>query len=92
MLAERLGITAESALSNIEQVGNTSAASIPILLDQADRAGSLKPGHRVLLAAFGGGLAWGATTLVWPDLAHPTSPAHTDSLGEAPCTTSWSAS
>ncbi|MFD4920913.1 beta-ketoacyl-ACP synthase 3 [Streptomyces goshikiensis] len=92
MLAERLGITAESALSNIEQVGNTSAASIPILLDHADRAGSLKPGHRVLLAAFGGGLAWGATTLVWPDLARPTSPAHTDSLGEAPCTTSWSAS
>lgn len=69
MLAERLGITAQSALSNIEQVGNTSAASIPILLDHANRAGSLKPGHRVLLAAFGGGLAWGATTVVWPDLA-----------------------
>ncbi|KIF00784.1 3-oxoacyl-ACP synthase [Streptomyces sp. RSD-27] len=71
MLARRLGITAESALSNIEQVGNTSAASIPILLDQADRAGSLRPGHRVLLTAFGGGLAWGATTVVWPHLVRP---------------------
>ncbi|MER6522856.1 beta-ketoacyl-ACP synthase 3 [Streptomyces sp. NPDC001553] len=71
MLAERLGISAGSALSNIEQVGNTSAASIPILLDHANRAGDLKPGHRVLLTAFGGGLAWGATTLVWPHLARP---------------------
>ncbi|WP_030691097.1 beta-ketoacyl-ACP synthase III [Streptomyces globisporus] len=68
MLAQRLGIATDRALSNIEQVGNTSAASIPILLDHADRAGDLKPGHRVLLTAFGGGLTWGATTLVWPRL------------------------
>ncbi|GGZ87427.1 3-oxoacyl-[acyl-carrier-protein] synthase 3 protein 3 [Streptomyces echinoruber] len=71
VLAERLGVTADRALSNIEQVGNTSAASIPILLDQAARAGDLKPGHRVLLTAFGGGLTWGATTLIWP---HPVRP------------------
>ncbi|MFG2408100.1 beta-ketoacyl-ACP synthase 3 [Streptomyces brevispora] len=68
MLAQRLGIVADCALSNIERVGNTSAASIPILLDDAGCAGGLKPGHRVLLTAFGGGLAWGATTLVWPHL------------------------
>ncbi|WP_432125506.1 beta-ketoacyl-ACP synthase 3 [Streptomyces sp. bgisy082] len=71
MLAERLGVAADRVLSDIEQVGNTSAASIPILLDHADRAGDLEPGHRVLLTAFGGGLAWGATTLVWPRLARP---------------------
>lgn len=68
MLAQRLGVTADRALSNIEQVGNTSAASIPILLDHASRAGDLEPGHRILLTAFGGGLTWGATTLVWPHL------------------------
>ncbi|MGQ4381371.1 beta-ketoacyl-ACP synthase 3 [Streptomyces sp. SAS_267] len=68
MLAQQLGVTTDCALSNIEQVGNTSAASIPILLDHADRAGDLKPGHRALLTAFGGGLTWGATTLVWPHL------------------------
>jgi 3-oxoacyl-[acyl-carrier-protein] synthase III len=70
MLAERLSVAADRALSNIEQVGNTSAASIPILLDHSHQAGDLKPGHRVLLTAFGGGLTWGATTLVWPRLAH----------------------
>ncbi|WP_202511475.1 beta-ketoacyl-ACP synthase 3 [Streptomyces sp. SID3343] len=71
MLTDRLSIEADRALSNIEQVGNTSAASIPILLDHACCAGDLKPGHRVLLTAFGGGLTWGATTLVWPHLARP---------------------
>ncbi|WP_435189382.1 beta-ketoacyl-ACP synthase 3 [Streptomyces sp. bgisy126] len=71
VLAERLGVAADRVLSDIEQVGNTSAASIPILLDHADRAGDLEPGHRVLLTAFGGDLAWGATTLVWPRLARP---------------------
>ncbi|MFF3411437.1 beta-ketoacyl-ACP synthase III [Streptomyces sp. NPDC002742] len=76
MLAERLGVDAERALSNVEQVGNTSAASIPILLDHADRAGDLRPGHRVLLTAFGGGLTWGATTLVWPDFLSPDQSPH----------------
>ncbi|WP_250399639.1 beta-ketoacyl-ACP synthase 3 [Streptomyces cellostaticus] len=68
VLARRLGVPTDRALSNIERVGNTSAASIPILLDHAGRAGDLEPGHRVLLTAFGGGLTWGATTLVWPCL------------------------
>ena len=53
---------------NIAEVGNTAAASIPLLLAQATLSGNLKPGHRVLLAAFGGGLTWGATTLTWPEL------------------------
>lgn len=69
-VAERLDIPVERRLSNIERVGNTGAASIPLLLAQAAERGELRPGHRVLLTAFGGGLAWGATTVTWPDLSH----------------------
>ncbi|MEV4616636.1 beta-ketoacyl-ACP synthase III [Kitasatospora sp. NPDC049258] len=69
-VADRLEIPAERRLSNIERVGNTGAASIPLLLAQAAERGELRPGHRVLLTAFGGGLAWGATTITWPDLGH----------------------
>ncbi|WP_432046803.1 beta-ketoacyl-ACP synthase III [Streptomyces asiaticus] len=65
-VAERLGIPAERLLSNIEHVGNTGAASIPVLLAQAAEEGTLTAGQRVLLSAFGGGLAWGAMTLTWP--------------------------
>ncbi|MFJ1707906.1 beta-ketoacyl-ACP synthase III [Kitasatospora sp. NPDC088346] len=68
-VAERLDIPVERRLSNIERVGNTGAASIPLLLAQAAERGELRPGHRVLLTAFGGGLAWGATTVTWPDLS-----------------------
>ncbi|MEU2066697.1 beta-ketoacyl-ACP synthase III [Streptomyces anulatus] len=67
-VAEELGIPAARQLSNIEHVGNTGAASIPVLLAQSVSEGALLPGHRVLLTAFGGGLAWGATTVVWPDV------------------------
>lgn len=67
-VAQELGIPAARQLSNIEHVGNTGAASIPVLLTQSVSEGALLPGHRVLLAAFGGGLAWGATTVVWPDV------------------------
>ncbi|MFI5571780.1 beta-ketoacyl-ACP synthase 3 [Streptomyces sp. NPDC051740] len=88
MLAQRLGITADRALSNIDRVGNTSAASIPLLLDHAGRAGSLEPGHRILLTAFGGGLTWGAMTLVWPHLPCSSSlvpeKRHVRHVGEHP--------
>ncbi|MET7848104.1 beta-ketoacyl-ACP synthase III [Streptomyces avermitilis] len=67
-VAERLGIPAERQLSNIARVGNTGAASIPLLLSQAAAEGRLSAGHRVLLTAFGGGLSWGAGTLVWPEV------------------------
>ena len=67
-VANRLQITEDRRLSNIEHVGNTGAASIPVLLAQAAAEGTLRPGHRVLLTAFGGGLSWGATTLVWPQV------------------------
>lgn len=67
-VAERLGIPAERQLSNIARVGNTGAASLPLLLAESAADGRLAAGHRVLLTAFGGGLSWGATTLVWPEL------------------------
>ena len=68
-VADLLGIPAgERRLANIDLVGNTAAASVPLLLAHCAADGRLRAGHRTLLAAFGGGLAWGATTLVWPEL------------------------
>ena len=76
-VAERLGIAGDRALSNIARVGNTAAASIPLLLAESVADGTLRPGHRTVLTAFGGGLTWGATTLVWPDVAAYVSVAET---------------
>ncbi|MFI9024002.1 beta-ketoacyl-ACP synthase III [Streptomyces sp. NPDC053560] len=67
-LGAELDIPAERQLSNIADTGNTAAASVPLLLADSARDGELRPGHRLLLTAFGGGLTWGATTLVWPDV------------------------
>ncbi|GCE00801.1 beta-ketoacyl-ACP synthase III [Embleya hyalina] len=67
-VADRLGLPAERRVENIARVGNTAAASIPILLAQAADEGRLRTGHRVLMTAFGGGLTWGATTVLWPDV------------------------
>ncbi len=71
-VGRRLGIPTDRVAANIRHVGNTSAASIPILLAQEAAAGRTRPGHRLLLTAFGGGLTWAATTVVWPEL--PPSP------------------
>jgi 3-oxoacyl-[acyl-carrier-protein] synthase-3 len=68
VLAEKIGIPQERIVCNIDTVGNTAAASIPLALADAVRDGQLKAGHRVLLTAFGGGLTWGSTTLNWPDI------------------------
>ncbi|AOT62603.1 beta-ketoacyl-ACP synthase 3 [Streptomyces rubrolavendulae] len=65
-VADALGIPGERCPSNIREVGNTAAASLPLLLAHAADRGELKPGHKVLLTAFGSGLAWAATTLTWP--------------------------
>jgi 3-oxoacyl-[acyl-carrier-protein] synthase-3 len=64
-VAQRLGIDASRAVVDVEEIGNTSAASIPIALDRAWRAGRLRPGALVLLTSFGSGLAWGANLLRW---------------------------
>ncbi|MFR0356212.1 beta-ketoacyl-ACP synthase III [Streptomyces sediminimaris] len=70
-VAEGLGLPARRCFSNIAEVGNTAAASIPLALDQAHTRGVLRPGQRVLLTAFGGGLTWGSTVLTWPRLDRP---------------------
>ena len=64
-LLERLGIPREKVVVNVMNYGNTSAASIPIALDEANRTGRIKPGNTVLFCSFGGGLTWGATLLSW---------------------------
>jgi 3-oxoacyl-[acyl-carrier-protein] synthase-3 len=64
-VGSRLGLRPEQVHVNIERVGNTSAASIPMALDEAARAGKLRPGDVVLLTAFGTGLTWGAAALRW---------------------------
>lgn len=64
-VGERLGLPAERVVDCIGRFGNTSAASIPLALDQARLAGDLEPGSRVLLGAFGAGLTWGATVVEW---------------------------
>jgi 3-oxoacyl-[acyl-carrier-protein] synthase-3 len=64
-VAQRLGVPPERALLDMETVGNTSAASIPIALDRAVRAGRLHQGDTLLMASFGAGLAWGATLARW---------------------------
>lgn len=62
---ERLGIPAERCHVNIDRYGNTSAASIPIALDEAVRAGKVARGDVILMAAFGAGLTWAASAVRW---------------------------
>jgi 3-oxoacyl-[acyl-carrier-protein] synthase-3 len=63
--ANRLGIPWEKVYLNIEKFGNTSAASVPLALDQAVRSGKIKPGDNIVSVAFGGGLTWGAVAIRW---------------------------
>ncbi|MDY3933358.1 MAG: beta-ketoacyl-ACP synthase III [Muribaculaceae bacterium] len=62
-VGSRLGIAPEKVLVNIEHYGNTSAASIPICLDEYKH--KLKKGDKVILTAFGAGFTWGAMYLIW---------------------------
>ncbi len=64
-VAERLGIPLERAVVDVAEVGNTSAASIPIALDRAYRAARMDDGDLVLFTSFGAGLTWGATVMRW---------------------------
>ena len=62
-LAERLGVPMDKVMVNLDKYGNTSAASIPVALDEARRQGRIKPGDIVLFNAFGAGFAWGAAVV-----------------------------
>jgi 3-oxoacyl-[acyl-carrier-protein] synthase III len=64
-VGERLDLPGDRVVDSINHFGNTSAASIPLALEDARLAGDLRPGATVLLAAFGAGLTWGATVLEW---------------------------
>jgi 3-oxoacyl-[acyl-carrier-protein] synthase-3 len=64
-VAERLGIPEEKAVLDVAEVGNTSAASVPIALDRAWRAGRVGTGDLVLVTSFGAGLTWGANLIRW---------------------------
>lgn len=62
---ERTGIPPAKSIVTIPRYGNTSSSSLPIALDEAIRMGRLKPGNRVILCAFGGGLTWGTALIDW---------------------------
>lgn len=64
-VAKRLHQNIEKFPMNMEEYGNTSSASIPILLDEVNRSGLLKTGQKVVIAGFGAGLSWGAAYLEW---------------------------
>jgi len=63
--ADRLNLSMEKVFVNLEQYGNTSAASIPIALDEAMTSGRIRDGDYILLEAFGGGLTWAAALIKW---------------------------
>ncbi len=62
---ERLGVPPEKVVINLDRYGNTSAASIPIALDEAVRAGRIQNGSLVMLGAFGAGLTWASAMIRW---------------------------
>ncbi len=63
--AKRLGLGADRLFTNLEKYGNTSSASIPIALDEANRQGLIKPESKLLLVAFGGGFTYGSALINW---------------------------
>lgn len=64
-IADRLGLPHDKAFINLDKYGNTSAATIPVALDEAHRAGRLKKGDILLLVAFGGGFTWASSIVRW---------------------------
>ena len=64
-VAKRLSEPIEKFPMNLQEYGNTSSASIPILLDELNRAGRLEKGRKIVMAGFGAGLSWGASILEW---------------------------
>jgi len=64
-VADRLNLPRHKAISNLAKYGNTSAASIPLALDEVVRSGQVKPGDTIATAGFGAGLTWGAAVFEW---------------------------
>ncbi len=63
--AERMGLPREKVVVNLDRYGNTSAASIPLALDEAVQSGRIQPGHLLVFVGFGAGLTWGANVVRW---------------------------
>jgi hypothetical protein len=72
--ARRLKVPMSNVVMNIARYGNTSAASIPIAIAEAWEQGQIRPGQRLLLTAFGAGLAWGSLVTDWT-LPPPAEPS-----------------
>lgn len=64
-IADRLGVPHEKTFINVDKYGNTSAATIPVALDEAQRSGRIKKGDVLLLVAFGGGFTWASAVVEW---------------------------
>ena len=62
---ERLGISKDKMSVSVNKYGNTSAASIPLSIDQELKNGKIKDDDTIVLVGFGGGLTWGAMTIKW---------------------------
>lgn len=76
-VSERVGLRGDQVFSNIHNRGNTSAASIPIALYEAQERGVLKDGDRIALTAFGAGFCWGSALAEW-DGVRTTAPRRTE--------------
>ncbi len=64
-VVEKLGVPREKVLMQVDRYGNTSAGSIPLVLDEASRAGRIRAGDTVLMCGFGAGLTWGTALFRW---------------------------
>lgn len=64
-IAEKLELSPDKVIVNVDRYGNTSSASIPLALHDAEKMGKLKPGALVALAGVGGGMSWGCNLLRW---------------------------
>lgn len=73
-VAERLGLPPEHLFGNIGRLGNTAAASIPLVLSDPATHHTLQPGDHTVLTAFGGGLTWASIALTWPAATPRTAP------------------
>ncbi len=63
--AQRMGISKDKVMINIDKYGNTTAATIPLCLTEYYRDGKVKKGDNLILSAFGAGYTWGASHVVW---------------------------
>ncbi|MDR3317510.1 MAG: ketoacyl-ACP synthase III [Puniceicoccales bacterium] len=64
-IAERIGVPEEKMFINLQHMGNTSAASIPIAIDEAVQVGRIQSGDLILVVSFGAGITWGASLIRW---------------------------